>query len=266
MTQRAPLPVFLLLLLALTSACADDTIVVGGAGADLETFRILARAFKQHHPNIGIKVLPSIGSRGALRGTSTGRVDIGLVARPLIEEESKLGLTVIHYANTPLIFVTTPGHPAKNVDTAILKAIYRGENVGYELRPILRPKTDSDTLLLQERMPELSSAMAVAYDRKGIPIGMTDQSTMEMLLSTENTITTSTLALVASEKRPVQILSLNGIKPSPENLANGSYPLLKKLFIVHDAILTDTERKFLEFIRSEEGQDILKRTGHNLVR
>ncbi len=266
MSRRAFLPALFLFLWSVTAADATDTVVVGGAGADLETFRILARAFQQEGPNGQIKVLPSIGSRGGVRGAATGRVDIGLVARPLTDKETSLGLTAIHYANTALVFATTPGHPVKDVDTEMLLAIYRGEKLGHKLKPILRPKTDSDTVLLQQIMPELSPAMALAYDRKGVPVGMTDQSTVDMLESTENTITTSTLALIMSERRPVQILSLNGVMPSRESIRDGSYPLVKKLFMVHDGALNDTERDFLEFVRSDRGRHILENTGHVAVR
>ncbi len=266
MSRPAFLPALFLFLWSATAANAADTIVIGGAGTDLETFRILATAFKQDRPSGQIKVLPSIGSRGGVRGAATGRVDIGLVARPLTEKETRLGLTVIHYANTPLVFVTTPGHPVKNVDTAMLLAIYRGEKLGHKLKPILRPKTDSDTVLLRQVMPELSPAIALAYDRKGIPVGMTDQSTMDMLERTENTITTSTLALVISEGRPVQILSLNGVMPSRESIQDGSYPLVKKLLMVHDGSLSMMERDFLAFVGSDEGHEILESTGHQPVR
>ena len=91
---------------------------------------------------------------------------------------------------------------------------------------------------------------------------MTDQFTIDLLLGTENAIATSSQSLVISEQRPLQVLSLNGVKPSIENLSDGSYPLRKKLFMIHDGTLTDRERQFLEFVFTAEGKAILSRTGH----
>ena len=259
---RVMIPVFLLWMSAVTPTSAVKPILIGGSGADLETFKILTKAFKQHHPESQINVLPSIGSGGAVRGASSGRINIGLISRSLMDKEKQYGLTKIHYADTALVFVVAKGHPVTNIDTESLKAIYRGEGQAYNLKPILRPKLDSDTLLLNDYLPELIPALTSAFERKGVPVSMTDQSTIELLLGAENTISTSSLSLLISEQHPLQILSLNGVTPNLENLSNGSYPLRKKLFIVHDGKLTVLERQFVEFVLSEEGRVILSQTGH----
>ena len=254
--------VFLLGLFVVIPVSAAKPIVIGGAGADLATFSLLAEAFKKHQSDSQIKVLPSIGSSGAVRGVSSSRVDIGLIARPLKEQENQYALTEIHYADTALVYVVAKGHPLENIDTATLKALYRGEHVAHALKIILRPKLDSDTLLLEEKLPDLIPALTSAYERKGVPVGMTDQFTIDLLLGTENAIATSSQSLIISEQRPLQVLSLNGVKPSLASLSDKSYPLRKKLFMVHDVTLTDFERQFLEFVFSAEASAIFKRTGH----
>jgi len=262
MNCRSGFFIFLLGLLVVMPVSAAKPIVMGGAGADLATFRLLSEAFKKHQPDSQIKFLPSIGSGGAVRGVSSGRVDIGLMARPLNKEEKQYALTEIHYADTALVYVVAKGHPVKDIDTATLKALYRGEPVAHALKLILRPKLDSDTLLLEEKLPDLRPALTLAFERKGVPVGMTDQLTIDLLLGTENAISTSSLSLVISEQRPLQVLSLNGVKPGIESLSDRSYPLIKKLFMVHDGTLTDPERQFVEFVFTAEGSAILKRTGH----
>lgn len=254
--------VFILGLFVVMPVSAAKPIIMGGAGADLATFRLLAEAFKKHQADSQIKLLPSLGSSGAVRGVSSGRVDIGLIARPLMEQEKQYDLTEIHYADTALVYVVAKGHPLENIDTPTLKALYRGEHVAHSLKIILRPKLDSDTLLLEEKLPDLIPALTSAFERKGVPVGMTDQMTIDLLLGTENTISISSQSLVISEQRPLQVLSLNGVKPSIENLSDGSYPLRKKLFMVHDGMLTDRERQFVEFVFTAEGKAILRQTGH----
>ncbi len=241
---------------------AAQPIIMGGAGADLATFKLLREAYKKYHPDSQIEILPSIGSGGAVRGVSSGRVDIGLMARPMQEQEKQHDLTAVHYADTALVYVVAQGHPQKNIDTDTLTALYCGEPVLHSLKVILRPRRDSDTLLLEQQLPDLIPALNRAFERKGVPVGMTDQSTIDLLLETENAIATSSLSLVISEQRPLQVLSLNGVKPSLESLADKSYPLRKKLFMVHDGTLTDSESQFLEFVFSAEARGILKRTGH----
>ncbi|BBB25052.1 substrate-binding domain-containing protein [Amphritea japonica] len=256
---------FTLLCLTVLPLSAAESIIIGGSGADLETFRILSRQFSQQHPNIRIKILPSIGSGGAVRGVSSQRVDIGLMSRPLSQKEALLGLHSLHYANTALIFITNKNQPITNVTLKELQGIYNGHNPVGGLKPVLRPHSDSDTLLLQENLPELIPAMNNAFSRTGIPIGITDQTTVQMVRDIDRVISTSTLSLVLSEKQDLNVLSLNGVTPTVETIGNGSYPLCKKLFMLHDGQLNNDERLFINFINSAEGQAILTDTGHQPV-
>ena len=60
---------------------------------------------------------------------------------------------------------------------------------------------------------------------------------------------------------PLNILALNGVKPSRENLANGTYPLAKDVSFVTTGKLPDAAAKFLEFIYSNKGRVIAEKTG-----
>jgi len=260
MLIRFFLPFFMLLIFLPVNA--SEEIVVGGSGGDLETFRILAKAFKKHHSDSHIKVLSSIGSGGAVRGVASGRVDIGLMARPINDKEKKHGLTIIHYADTALVYVVGKSQDISNVSINDLKNIYKGDNPVIGLRPILRPKSDSDTLLLEKKLPDLIPSLLIAYKRKGIPTGMTAQSTSQMVESIDQVIATSTLSLIMTEKPDIKVLSLEGVSPTAENIASGRYPLRKQLYLVHGSEVTEQAQLFISFIMSGEGQQALDKTGH----
>lgn len=260
MLIRIFLPFFVLLIFLPVNA--SEQIVVGGSGADLETFRILAKAFKKHHSDSHIKVLPSIGSSGAVRGVASGRIDIGLMSRPINDTEKKHGLITIHYADTALVYIVGKSQAISNVSIDDLKNIYEGDNPVLGLRPILRPKSDSDTLLLEMELPDLIPSLLLAYKRKGIPIGMTDQATSQMVESIDQVIATSTLSLIMTEKPDVRVLRLEGVSPTAEHIASGRYPLRKQLYLVHGSEVTEQAQLFISFIMSDEGQQVLDKTGH----
>ena len=260
MLIRIFLPFFMLLIFLPVNA--SEEIVVGGSGADLETFRILAKAFKRYHPDCYIKVFPSIGSGGAVRGVASGRIDIGLMSRPINDKEKKHGLMVIHYADTALVYIVGKRQAISNVSIDDLKNIYEGDNPVVGLRPILRPKSDSDTLLLKNELPDLIPSLLIAYQRKGIPTGMTDQATSQMVESIDQVIATSTLSLIMTEKPVIKVLSLEGVSPTADNIASGRYPLRKQLYLVHGSEVTEQAQLFISFIMSDEGQQILNETGH----
>lgn len=76
---------------------------------------------------------------------------------------------------------------------------------------------------------------------------------------------TSTLALVSAEQRPIKSLWLNGVKPSPATITDGSYPLAKSLYFVVKNDISPVARLFLKYMATAEAVRILKKTGHQLV-
>ena len=126
--------VFFLLFLAAallpTSLLAQETIRIGGTGTGLGTMTLLASAFQKKHPEIKIRIMPSIGSSGAIQATAQGALDIGLNGRPLTEREAKLGLVVTEYAKTPFVFAVRKDVPVQGLTSKELVKIYSGEMTG----------------------------------------------------------------------------------------------------------------------------------------
>ncbi len=59
------------------------------------------------------------------------------------------------------------------------------------------------------------------------------------------------------------MLSIDGVYPSVENIANGSYPILAELVCSR---LADNDKenvdRMIEFMLSDDGQEIVERTGY----
>jgi phosphate transport system substrate-binding protein len=74
---------------------------------------------------------------------------------------------------------------------------------------------------------------------------------------------TSTLALILSESRPLQVLSLNGVAPWVKGAVNPAYPLVKPLYLVLRDDAKPATRRFVAFIQSPEGRSILEKIGYS---
>ena len=63
--------------------------------------------------------------------------------------------------------------------------------------------------------------------------------------------------------KSVKMLSLNGVYPSAENIQNGSYPIIAKFYAIYRAD-NDNEnvQKLIDWILSDEGQEIIEKTGY----
>ncbi len=68
---------------------------------------------------------------------------------------------------------------------------------------------------------------------------------------------------ITAELLPVKVLKLNGVSPTPENISNGSYTLVKPLsFIFLKDKLTAEAKAFMDFAQSSEGQKIVRANGY----
>jgi len=136
---------------------------------------------------------------------------------------------------------------------------------GSTVRLVLRPKSDSDTVLLRKRIPQLDMYIDVAYKRRGVPVAATDQDMADLLTSVPGALGTSTLALVRAEQRSIKSLSINGIIPSVATISSGHYPLVKSLYFVVKDTVSPAVYSFLQFMLSTNSKRIFEQTGHQLI-
>ncbi len=247
---------------------AEQVLRLGGSGTDLASMRLLADAFARHHPNLTIRMPPSLGSGGGIKALLAGKLDLAITSRALKQKEQHPGLTAHLYARTPLVFVVAKTSPVDAVTTEMLQGFYSGQHPYWPdnsvARPILRPPSDSDTLMIKKHRRELINALDAAYKRRGIPVAITDQDSADRIQQIPGAFGTSTLALILAEKRNLKALKLDNVTPSALNVHNGRYSLIKDLYIVIASHSSPAAHQFLSFLDSREAIDILLNTGHML--
>lgn len=244
-----------------------STLKIGGSGTNLATMRLLAAGFSRTHPGIRVTIVePSLGSSGGIKAAAAGALDIGMSSRPLKESERRSGLRETAYAKSPLVFATLRFHGQTNLSYREITDIYRGRRTewpdGSRLRLILRPDSDSDTIVLRDSIPEMKSVLDEAYRHQGFPIAATDQDSADQIAAIPGGVGTSVLCLLITEKRPLKVFTLNGVVPSPETIANGKYPLVKTLYLVTPTSPNRAAKKFITYLQSDEAVKTLRRTGH----
>lgn len=245
-----------------------ETLRIGGTGAGLGTMRALAMEFSKTVP-VTVVVVPNLGSSGGLKALANGAVDMAVAARPLKAEETQQGLVAIEYGRTPFVIATTKkGAPGlKNVGE--LADIYAGRKSawpdGEPIRLVLRPSNDSDSILLASFSPEMKLAVEGALVKSGMVIALTDQDAADAVEHTPGALGTASLALIYSEKRNMNVLSLNGVTPTPKTVADGSYPYSKAMYLVRKTGGKESVARFFEFMSSSRARQMLIDSGHWVV-
>lgn len=243
-----------------------DEIKIGGTGNALGTMRLLGEAFNKRFPNTTVSVLSSLGSSGAIKAVPKGAVDIGLVARPLTDEERIGGIATKEYARSLTVMAVSAKSKITNVTREQIADMYAGKLVkwqdGTPIRPILRQPGDDNTKQIKNLAPAIEQALIVAEQRPGLAFAVTDQEAADKLENIPGAIGITTLALIKSEGRALRALKLDDVEPTAKNGAAGIYPLIKGFYFVTQAKPSSAVQQFIAFVDSPAGHDVLLHTGH----
>lgn len=245
---------------------AAEEIKIGGTGNALGTMRLLGDAFGKQNPDMKVTVLPSVGTSGAIKAVPKGALDIGLSARTLTEEERKLGAMAVEYARSPLVFAVSTKSQVRALTLDQIADIYSGKMVnwpdGGQIRPVMRQAGNDEQQLVKQISPALDKALAAADQRPGMPFATTDQEAADKTESIPGALGTTTLSLINSENRQLRALTLNGVEPTVSNGASGKYPLVKRFFLITKSDQSAGVKRFIAFMQSPAGREILIRAGH----
>lgn len=234
---------------------------VSGSGTASPLVKALAAAWTSEHPEVDFTFLDGINSGGALRGVREGTLDLAVVNRPLTSEESSSGVVYTAVAREPLAFVVGDDRPGlTGVTTDQVRDIYAGRLTQWSalgagtgrllvldrdpdesarklgLLPLLAPDTVTAATTVLTKAGEMGSAL------EGTP-GAFGYSAVGFMALTGVT--------------EVQLLALDGVAPTPQNVVAGTYPLSLTFGLVHDK---QASPSLVEFVRWTQGA-----VAHNLM-
>ncbi|WP_185973769.1 PstS family phosphate ABC transporter substrate-binding protein [Ferrovibrio terrae] len=245
-------------------AYAADIIRVGGTGMGLALMRIVGTQVEREHPAIQTQVLPSLGTTGGLKALAAGAIEVAIATRKATPEENAAGIRTAACMTTALIFATSRSQNF-NLTREELPALYSASDPrwpdGQPLKVILRSRTGSENPYLVKAIPALEPAFAAAFRRSGIPVGATDQENAEFAQKTAGSLAITTLLQVRTEKLNLTPLALDGVVPSPQSIADGSYSLPLPVCLLVRENATPATRLVASYITTPAGQAVTRANG-----
>lgn len=250
-------------------AAAAEIVRVGGTGSAVAAMQRVGDALHEVAPDTGLRVLPSLGSTGAIRAVSDGAIDVAVVGRALTPAEQSHGLRAREVARTPFVFAVGPATRATDLTTEQLVAIYRGTRTswqdGQRIRPVLRPASDADSELLGAISAAVAEALREARGRPGMLLAVTNTECDQILERTPGAVGPTSLLQIRAEGRPIRALSWNGVEPTLANMESGRYPLKKSIWVVVREQPSTGVRRLLSFLSSPTGRELLRSLGASPV-
>lgn len=230
-------------------------VQVGGTGSGSALIERLAEDYRKARPGADVKVvMPVLGSSGGLRALALRRIDVAVVGRLPTLEELRDGLVAIPWAETPLVLVTSNGRKASGFDVAAFAGILRkGRGTwddGTRLHLVLRQPSEADNAILSSAYPEIKRALGTALRNPALAVADTDFDAIDLLTRIPGSLGTTTLGMLRITGSRLTVLSFNGVEPSLAALRYGSYPIGKKLYLVHAPTLSGPAADFVTWLKS----------------
>ena len=270
MKKTTVLSAFLFLLVANFSAHASDlqrfkglngNIDIAGGTAHIPVMNEAAKRIMTQFPEIQISVAGG-GTGIGVQKAAEGLVDIGNTGRALSDEEvTAFGLQSFAFAIDGVAPIVHPENPIAGLSAQQIRDIFTGRitrwnEVGGE-----------DTQIHVYAREEASGTHEVFWGNllKKEPIiiyANIIQSNGSMKVAVSRDMNAIGYMSIGHIDAGVKPLAVDGVVPSQETAIDGTYPVVRKLYMNTKGEPSTLVRTFIDYILSEEGAGIIRDSGY----
>ncbi len=243
-----------------------DLPIIDGAAALYPVFSAFVHA---NYPESSVRFdgenftadskLQYTNTRGAYQRIVDGDIDIAICAAPSDEQlayakSAGVELELVPIGREAFVFLVNANNSVNNLTTDQVKDIYAGKYKNWKelggpdrlISPLTRNEGSGSQTALLNFLGDIK--IPTDYDSfLGSALGFSFRFYVEGIV----------------EDSGVKMLSLNGVYPSAENVANGSYPIISEIYAVYRKDDPNENVKLLvDWMLSEQGQRIVEESGY----
>lgn len=239
----------------------SGSATMAGSTAMEKVAGILAESFMQQYPGVTVTV-EFTGSSAGIRAVLAGSVDIGNSSRSLRAEEKAWGAVENIVAVDGIVVVTDADNPVTSLTTEQLSDIYTGKirnwrDVGGMDEPVvvIGREAGSGTRCAFEELLGIEEKCAYANELDSTGAVMARAATIP-----------GAIGYVSLDvlNDSVQVIAIDGIKPTPEAIQSGSYLLQRPFVMVTDgelSVQSEIVQEFFVYLKSQEGRSLIRSVG-----
>lgn len=232
----------------------------GGGGA-LPAVQALTDKFKELHPGVIWRV-GETGSDAAVKLVASGDIDVGFTSRVLKDAE-KTNVSAISIGFSGTAIVVNAANSVANLTRDQVRRIYTGEVTNWSqigggnepVRAFIREagaatRTNFESYIFGSDKPTYAKSVTEVVEV---------EATLSAIASFKGSIGIATIGSRTAQDTRLRMVSVDGIAPTVENLADGTYKMFRPLFLVYPSDSSKVKpavRAFLDFAKSAEGQRV----------
>ena len=215
-------------------------------------------------------------NRLLLGRNKSDKVDMFFGARPSVRQMREAENVGVELEITPIgreafVFFVEEDNPVSDLTVEQLRAIYHGDitdwrEIGGKNQKILafqRPENSGSQTMMEYFMGDISLKKPQTYETIGPMAGVIEE--VAQYANEKGAIGYSFRYFLEelNQETGVKMLSIDGVYPSLENIENGSYPLVTDVCLITRKDESNPNvQKMIDFILSDTGQEIVRKTGY----
>lgn len=248
-------------LLALLTQCSSpkNTITLAGSTAFLPYAERLAEVYSEKHPEIRINVQgggSSVGIQAAMQGT----VDIGMADLVELPDYAKTVLKSIVVARDGIAIIVHPSNKIFNLTSLQVMNIFSGK-IQY-WNEIGGAKKKINIISREDGSGTRKSFQVLIMHNKELPgdamIQNSNGTIREAVATDPDSI--GYISIGSLDER-VKTVFLDGVTPNKKNMLAGKYKLKRPIFFLLKGKPKPITKRFINFVLSNEAQQIISTEG-----
>ena len=244
----------------------EKKIKIAGSTTVLPIVQAAAEIYMDNHPDISISVRGG-GSSIGIKSIIEDLIDIGNASRKVNIKEKELlnkrrnDLTETAIAKDAITIIINLENPVTNLSLYQLKAIFTGQITNWsEVGGY-----DTEIIVVSR---DVSSGSFVVFNK--VILDSLKVKDNAMMLASNNAVATMVgytpgaigYVGLGYVNKDLNIVSIDGVLPTPETIMNNNYKLTRELFIYTSKAPKELAQDFINFVLSEEGQQIVEKQGY----
>lgn len=227
-------------------------IDIAGGTAHIPVMKDAAKSIMTRYPNINITVAGG-GSGVGIQKVAEGLVDIGNAGRPVSSKELAKypELRSFPFAVDGVTLIVNPANPVSDLTSAQIQDIFSGKIRNW------KDLGGTDTKIHIYSRDEASGTRSVFWKKclkKGAIIESANivPSNGAMKVAVSRDRDALGYMSIGHLDQTVQAVNLDGVTPTQENAINGSYPVVRKLFMNTKGEPKPLVKAFIDYVLGAE--------------
>ncbi|NRB69193.1 MAG: substrate-binding domain-containing protein [Vibrio sp.] len=273
MIKKQPLPyaaifIILISLSLFAQAANSERITWMGCGISKKAFMdAIAKAYTEK-TEVKFRMAGGGATKG-IRLTSNGQADVGGTCRHTITTGENASLEsdvkLVHVAWDAIVAITNTSNPIKGITDEQLRDVYTGNITSWKQLggkdQVIKLQTRSSKESGVGYMFRLLVFNDENYEFQAESDKYKSSGPLEKNIESRFEGGFGITGVSSAKKRALNILEINGVYPSKENIASGKYPYFRPLYLAVPKKPDTETQNIVDFILSDEGQQIISQEG-----